>query len=85
MRNAFQNAYDFFFQKKKTIKKICVPSLPKMFRPITRNTLICVIWPYLDLFCLSGHNTLGNSHLKGSGYLKEVNVVISSFLILKFI
>ena len=36
-QNAFQNASNhIIFQK----KKICVPTLPKMFRPVTRNTLI---------------------------------------------
>ena len=35
----------FFFQKKKIIKKICVPTLPKMFRPVTRNTLIFLFGP----------------------------------------
>ena len=28
-----------FFSRKKIIKKICVPTLPKIFRPVTRNTL----------------------------------------------
>ena len=32
-----------FFQKKKIIKKICVPTLPKIFRPVTRNTLIFLL------------------------------------------
>ena len=30
----------FFFPGKKIIKKISVPTLPKIFRPVTRNTLI---------------------------------------------
>ena len=30
----------YFFPVKKIIKKICVPTLPKIFRPLTRNTLI---------------------------------------------
>ena len=30
-------------------KKICVPTLPKNFRPVTLNTLIFFIWPYLDV------------------------------------
>ena len=29
-----------FFARKKIIKKLCVPTLPKIFRPVTRNTLI---------------------------------------------
>ena len=28
------------FKRKKIIKKICVPTLPKIFRPFTRNTHI---------------------------------------------
>ena len=37
-----------FFPEKKTKKKqnkICVPTLPKSFRPVTRHTLIFLIWP----------------------------------------
>ena len=34
---------NFFFQKKEI--KICVPTLPKISRPDTRNTLIFFIWP----------------------------------------
>ena len=30
----------FFFQKKRLYKKICVSTLPKILRPVTRNTLI---------------------------------------------
>ena len=34
----------FFFQKNKNnLKKMCVPTLPKIFRPVTRNTLIFFI------------------------------------------
>ena len=36
-----------FFQEKK-IKTICVPTLPKMFRPVTRNTLIYLISPKVN-------------------------------------
>ena len=39
-RNAFQNALIYFVPE----KKICVPTLPKIFRPVTRNTFS--IWPY---------------------------------------
>ena len=35
----------YFFQKKVIIKNICVPTLPKIFTPITRNTHIFF---YLD-------------------------------------
>ena len=31
---------DFFFQKRKDFKKVYVPTLPKIFRPLTQNTLI---------------------------------------------
>ena len=41
-RNAFQNAY--FFLKKNDLK-ICVPTLPKMFRSVAQNTLNFFIWP----------------------------------------
>ena len=34
-----------FFQKKNNLKKTCLPTLPKIFRPITRNTFISFIWP----------------------------------------
>ena len=34
-----------FFLEKKIIKKIGVPTLPKIFRLVTRNTLIC-FWSY---------------------------------------
>ena len=33
-----------FFREKKIIEK-CVPNLPKMFQPVTQNTLIFFIWP----------------------------------------
>ena len=33
----------FFFQIKKIVKKLCVPTLPKIFKPFTRNTLIFLI------------------------------------------
>ena len=39
-----------FFQKKSIKKEICLPTLPKIFRPITRNTL-------LFLFGLTGKKT----------------------------
>ena len=29
----------YFFSRKKKLKKICVPTLPKMFGPVIRNTL----------------------------------------------
>ena len=35
-RNAFQNALSYFFSEKNK----CMPTLPKIFRPVTRNTLI---------------------------------------------
>ena len=39
-QNAFQNALNnIFFSRKKNIKKLCVPTLPKIFRPVTQNTL----------------------------------------------
>ena len=38
-----------FFEKKK-MKKICVPTLAKIFRPVTRNTLIFLFG--LNIFCL---------------------------------
>ena len=44
-QNVFQNTYYIFFRKKNNLKKICVPTLPKIFRPVTRNTLIFFIWP----------------------------------------
>ena len=34
----------YFFPRKKKIKIICVPTLPKIFRPVTRNTHL-FIWP----------------------------------------
>ena len=37
--------YIFFPEKK------CVPTLPTIFRPVTRNTLIFFIWPNIDLKC----------------------------------
>ena len=55
-QNAFQNALNYIFSKmpfkmhkiyhfpeKKLIKNICVPTIPKIFRAVTRNTLI-IIW-----------------------------------------
>ena len=44
----------FFFQKNKIIKKdICMPTLPKTFRPIIGNTLIFFIWPKDSLwYCI---------------------------------
>ena len=46
-----------FFPEKK-LKKICVPiaTLPKIFRPVTRNTLIFFIWPKeTAMYILRGH------------------------------
>ena len=40
-QNAFQNALNYIFsRKKKQLKKTCVPTLPKIFISVTRNTLI---------------------------------------------
>ena len=39
--------------EKKKIKKICVPTLPKIFRPVTRNTLIFITWPLYNALHLS--------------------------------
>ena len=39
-----------FYSRKKD-KKMCVPTLPKIFRPVTPNKLIFFIWPnYIDIF-----------------------------------
>ena len=39
-RNAFQNAENYiFFQKINNLKNVCLPTLPKVLRPVTRNTL----------------------------------------------
>ena len=49
-QDAFQNAIKLIsFQKK--VKKICVPTLPKIFRPVTRNTLFLfgVICPFIPV------------------------------------
>ena len=40
-QNAFQNAFKKI--QKKNIQ-ICVPTIPKIFTPVTRNTLF-FIWP----------------------------------------
>ena len=45
-RNVFQNAKKSIFPR----KKICVPNLPKIFRLVTRNTLIFLIWTELRIF-----------------------------------
>ena len=37
----------YFFRKKKS-KKLCVPILPKIFRPVTLNTLIFLFGLYND-------------------------------------
>ena len=34
-----------FFSRNKNNKKMCVPTLPKILRPVTRNTFIFFIWP----------------------------------------
>ena len=39
-QNAFQNAYNYIFSRKKILKKICVPTLPKIVRPVTRSAFI---------------------------------------------
>ena len=36
-----------FFPEKKILKKICVPTLPKIFRPVIRNTYF-FNWPYIN-------------------------------------
>ena len=41
-RNAFQNASNYIFFQKKIYMPIY--TLPKIFRPVTQNTLI-FIWP----------------------------------------
>ena len=35
----FERHYFIFYRKNKK-KKICLPTLPKIFRPVTRSTLI---------------------------------------------
>ena len=51
----------FFFQKK---KKISVPSLPKIFRPVTRNTLIFLFgltWlRWMNIVCVISMLVLSN-------------------------
>ena len=37
-RNAFQNSLNYFFPEKILKKTICLPTLPKIFRPVTQNT-----------------------------------------------
>ena len=39
--------YFYFFQKKIIEQNIYVPTLPKIFRSLTRNTDIVFIWPRL--------------------------------------
>ena len=34
-QNAFQNAQNYIFFQQKKNKNICVPTLPKIFRPVT--------------------------------------------------
>ena len=41
-RNAFQNALNYIFSEIKIIKKLSLPTLPKIIRPVTQNTLIFV-------------------------------------------
>ena len=52
----------FFFPEKKIIEKNCVPTLPKIFRPVTLNTLIFylalsinfnVCWGLIEMVLLS--------------------------------
>ena len=43
----FKMSKSIYFPEKQIIKKICVPTLPKIFRPVTQNTL------FLFLFGLS--------------------------------
>ena len=40
----FKMHYLFFFRKK-IFKKMCVPTLPEIFRPLTRNTLNFLFGP----------------------------------------
>ena len=73
-RNAFQNAYDYIFFQKKIIKQICVPTLAKIFRPVTRKTLIVLFGLTIVLLSMTQfastctinktHN-LGQSHKVG--------------------
>ena len=59
-QNAFQNSKNYFYFSE---KKICVPTLPKNFRPVTRNTHF-FIWPYT---ILSGRSRGGLGGWYGSG------------------
>ena len=50
----------YFFQKI-FFRKICVPTLPKIFRPVTRNTLIILFGPILllsSMMLMGDPNTL---------------------------
>ena len=40
------NKIIFISRRRKIFEKMCVPTLPKIFRPVARNTLIFFIWPY---------------------------------------
>ena len=39
-----------FFLEKNKLEKICVPTLPKIFRTVTRDTTYFFIWPYFNSF-----------------------------------
>ena len=90
--NAFQSALNYiFFQNKK-----CVPTLPKLLRPVTQNTLIFFIWPNIDLksfysslyMCVCFYSVVsyelagGGSRISGKGVhmYKGVEVCFADFI-----
>ena len=46
--NVFQNAEIFIYFFSRFLKKMCAYPIPKIFRPVTQNTPIFFIWPYLN-------------------------------------
>ena len=70
-QNAFQNHTIIFSEKKKKIEKICVPTLPKIFRPVTLNKLILLFGLIKNDFSYFNRNVC-------CGYSKEPELAMRS-------
>ena len=59
-------------------KKKCVPTLPKIFRPVTRNTLIFFIWPYAkNKWVWTGNTTISDNKPTHSTMMKIWAAILS--------
>ena len=79
----FKMHKNIFFPEKDNDKIIYVPTLPKIIRPVTRDTLIFFIWPYDFKLMLFQH--IAASSGTGEGDLKKLCDIIEAVPDVKYI